>query len=453
MRKTIVTIIIVVAIAAVLLFLKAALQSNNDNKTDALFEVAIEHWVTKKGAQVYFAQVPELPMVDIQVVFDAGAARDGNQNGLALLTNSMLSEGTAKLNADQIAEQFENVGAVFSQQVGRDMAILSLRSLTTRRQLEPALTLFAEVMSGPAFPPRAFSREQGRQLAAIAREQERPGSIANKHFYQALYGEHPYAHSVLGDTPTVEALTPDDLAAFHSQYYVGSNAVVAVVGDLTERQAKKIADTLMGSLPAGKPAAPLPDVIGNVEESLLQIQYPATQTHVLVGLPTIAQGDPDYFPLYVGNHILGGGALVSKLFNEVREQRGLAYSVYSSLSPMQQAGPFMMGLQTRADQAPEALAVLQDTLAQFTLEGPTEDELAMAKSNLIGSFPLRLGSNQAIVNQLALIGFFDLPLDYLVTFTDNIDAVSADDIQAAFNKVIVPERLQVIQVGDIAAQG
>jgi zinc protease len=178
-----------------------------------------------------------------------------------------------------------------------------------------------------------------------------------------------------------------------------------------------------------------------------RIDFPSSQTHVYLGQPGMRRGDPDYFPLYVGNHILGGSGLVSLLMHEVREKRGLSYSTYSYFAPMAVRGPMIMGLQTKNDQAEEARGVLLDTLQRFIDEGPTDDELDAALKNITGGFPLRIDSNSDVVSYLSVIGFYDLPLDYLDRFTDRVSSVTKEQIRDAYRRRVHPQRLAMVLVG------
>ena len=407
----------------------------------------IQHWTTGNGARVYFVHAPELPMVDVQIAFDAGSARDGERHGLALLTNGLLSEGAGEWDADAIAARFEGVGANFGNAAGRDMATLGLRSLTDPAKLEQALATLEAIVERPTFPADAFERERSRLLVAIERRAQDPGAQADLAFYRALYGEHPYAHPPEGEKATVAALTRDDLIAFYRRFYVARNAVVAIVGALDRRQAEAIAERLTDQLPAGEAAPPLPPVPDLETAREVRIDFPSTQTHILMGQPGVYRGDPDYFPLFVGNQILGGAALVSRIFDEVREKRGLAYSAYSYFRPMRRRGPFVAGLQTRNDQAGQALEVLRGTIARFVAEGPTEAELAAAKSNLVGGFPLRIDTNKKILGYVTMIGFYGMPLDYLQRFTERVQAVTLEEVRDAFARRIHPDRMVTVIVG------
>jgi len=408
----------------------------------------IQHWTLANGARVYFVETHELPMLQIRAVFDAGSSRDpADKAGLASLTSAMLDEGADKLTADDIARQFEGLGAEFGAGVDRDMATVSLRSLSDASLFDPALDLFATVLSAPSFPEASLERLRAQSLVALRKEAESPGAVAEKAFYRALYGEHPYAHDPRGDQASLKAITRDDLVAYHRQYYVGANAWLVIVGDASARQARNIAGRIVGQLPAGRAPVPLPLVRPLQAPRLKKIAFPATQTHIYLGQPGVRRGDPDYFPLYVGNYILGGGGLVSRLSVEVREKRGLSYSVYSYFLPLRMPGPFMLGLQTRNDQRNEALGIARKVLADFVAKGPTEEEIEAAKKHITGGFPLRVDSNRKIADYLAMIGFYGLPLTYLDDFIPNVEAVNAEQIRKAFRQRVHPDQMVTVIVG------
>jgi len=407
----------------------------------------IKHWETSNGARVYYVHAPDLPMVDISVTFDAGGARDGNMPGVALMTNGMLPEGAGKLDADAIAEQFESVGAQFSNTSLRDMSMLSLRTLTDKVWMDRAVDTFAMLINQPSFPKDAFERERKRLQIALEQKKQSPDALGEEAFFTQIYGKHPYAQPPSGTDDSVKAMRVSDLKAFYDRYYVGKNVVVAIVGAVDRQQAAALADKVVGQLPAGKSAGDLPAVAELKKAKREHIDFPSSQTHILTGVVGISRDDPDYFPLYVGNHILGGSGLVSRISNEIREKRGLAYSSYSYFLPMRAQGPFIMGLQTRNDQAEDALSVLHDTLAEYIKHGPSKDELIAAQKNITGGFALRLDSNGKIVSNLANIGFYNMPLDYLDTFIGKVEAVTAEQIRDAFARRINPDALVTVMVG------
>ncbi|MBL1319647.1 MAG: insulinase family protein [Methylophaga sp.] len=406
----------------------------------------IEHWTTENGVSVYFVAAPELPMVDIQIVFDAGGAQDGELSGQALLTNAMLNEGADGLNADQIAAAFDDIGARFGNSSQRDMAMLSLRSLTADSALKPALDLFYKVLSKPDFPQASFDRIQKQLLLGLQAEKQSPSALASRAFYSNLYGDHVYAAMPAGNEQSLSKITVDTLKEFYKNNYVAEKATIVIVGALDLAQAKQTAEKLSSDLPSGGRSF-IDEVQVLTEAKTVKIDHPSSQTHILMGQPGIKRGDADYFALYVGNHILGGSGLVSQLSNEVREKRGLTYSVYSYFRPMQQLGPYQLGLSTRNDQADEALAVMRNTLIKFIENGPTKEELIAAKQNITGGFALRVDSNSKIIGYLAMIGFYDLPLDYLENFNDQVNAVTVEQIKDAFSRRVHPDKMVTIMVG------
>ncbi|RLA00470.1 MAG: insulinase family protein, partial [Gammaproteobacteria bacterium] len=250
-----------------------------------------------------------------------------------------------------------------------------------------------------------------------------------------------------GDEQSVNQLSLASLKAFYKDYYVASNAIVVLVGAIESQQAKDIAQQLLSDLPTGEKPEPLPKVAQLANAKTVTIEHPSSQTHVLMGQPGISRRDSDYFALYVGNHILGGSGLVSQLSNEIREKRGLSYSVYSYFRPMHEKGPYQFGLQTRNDQAQEALKVMQETLQKFITNGPTEEELLAAKQNITGGFALRVDSNSKIADYLAMIGFYDLPLDYLETFKAKVNAVTVAQIKEAYSRRVQADKMITVLVG------
>lgn len=413
----------------------------------ALANPDIQHWQTANGAQVYFVPAPELPMVDIRMVFDAGSARDGKQPGIAMLTSGMLEEGAAGLDADTIARRFEDIGAQFSAGAYRDMATVGLRSLTKAAILKPALKTFTQVLSKPDFPQKALQRVRKQLLTGLQQQEQDPGAIASKAFFRALYGNHPYASPSKGTIASVKGMQRKALIDFYRRYYVARNAVIAIVGALDIEAAKRMAEEVTAGLAAGSHAAALPPPAPLEKAKAEHIEYPSTQTHLLMGQPGVARGDADYFPLYVGNHILGGSGFGSRITEEVREKRGLSYSAYSYFSPMRAAGPFVLGLQTRNDSADKARKVLRETLEKFRNEGPTAKELEAAKKNITGGFPLKVDSNSDILGYIAMIGFYGLPLDYLDNFNATIEAVTQQQIRDAFQRRVDPARMVTVTVG------
>ncbi len=407
----------------------------------------IQKWETSNGAVALFVAAPELPMVDIRVVFDAGSARDGDKWGIAALTNAVVAEGAGGMSAEQISEKFDDVGAILGSGSLRDMAFVSVRTITEKKNYDTALEGLATVITKPDFPQAAFERQKRRTLIGLQQKKQSPSAIAEEAFYKALYGDHPYAHPPSGDEESVGQITREDLVAFYNKWYTAKNATIAIVGDLTFEQAKQAAEKVIGELPSGEPAPCLPPVKDLEKEKVIRIHHPSSQTTVLIGQPGMKRGDPDYFALYVGNHSLGGSGLVSRLSNEVREKRGLSYSVYSYFLPMREKGPWMAGMQTRNEKVEEGLKVMRETIRTYIDQGQTEEEFAASVKNITGGFPLRIDNNSKIVEYLSMIGFYGLPLDYLDTFIDKIKALTVDQTREAMKRRLHPDKMVTVVVG------
>ncbi|MCG2633713.1 MAG: insulinase family protein [Gammaproteobacteria bacterium] len=409
--------------------------------------VEIQHWQTANGVPVYFVESRDLPMVDVRVVFDAGSVRDGNSPGLALLTNGLLVEGAGELDADAIATGFDRLGVRLSHGADQEMAWMQLRALSEADYLRPASELMSQLLTRPSFPASSLERDRANMLLALQAEAQSPEAVANRAYQKALYGSHPYGSLPSGTTESITDIRREQIIAFHQRYYVAAGALVAIVGDLDRQGAATLADRLVGALPKGQAPTAIESVKPLERAVEKHLPHPSSQTHIRIGQPGMSRLDPDYFPLYVGNHILGGGGLVSRLFRTIREERGLAYSVYSYFSPMRGLGPFTLGMQTKGEQAGEAVALLRQELEAFVAAGPDEAELERSKQNILGGFALRLDSNSKILNYLAVIGFYDLPLDYLDRFSQRVAAVTRADVQQAFARRIKPDRLVTLTVG------
>lgn len=411
----------------------------------------IQTWHTPNGARVLFVAAPEIPMLDVKVVFDAGSARDGELSGLASLTAALLAQGAGAWNADALAERLEQLGASLSSSVDQDTTEWSLRTLTQQPAMDTALETLTTILTAPTFPPADLERIRQNQLIALRQAEEAPEQVAALALSPAIFGNHPYATDPAGTAATVTALQREDLQAFHARFYQAKNALIAIVGAVDRAGAEAIATRITAGLPTGERAPALPPVAELTASSVKAIPFTATQTTVLVGQPGMRRGDPDYFPLYVGNHILGGSGLVSLLMDEIREKRGLSYSVSSAFMPLAQLGSFTLGLQTKNSQANQAQTVLLDTLRRFIDTGPTEAQLTAAKKNITGGFPLKIASNSSIIGYLAMIGFYGLPLDHLERFTARVEAVTVEQIRDAFARRIHPDRLAIVTVGGAAA--
>ncbi|MDA7415569.1 pitrilysin family protein [Xenophilus arseniciresistens] len=420
----------------------------------ALAAVPIEHWQLPSGAKVYLAATDALPIVDVQLDFDAGSRRDpAALTGLAGVTAGMVEkgvlarDGASELDENQLGEAWADLGAEFGVGASSDRMSFSLRTLSDPALLDRAVDLAARQIGEPSFPDEVWTRERQRLTAGLREALTRPATQASRAFSRLVYGGHVY-----GAEATEATLAAIDTAAMRARYaqtIVPCRAKLSIVGAVTRAQADQIATRLLARLPQqacpALPAVPEVPALKSAREE--RIPFASAQAHVWIGQPGYPRSDARHFALNLGNYILGGGGFVSRLTEEVREKRGLAYSVYSSFAPGLQAGAFRIGFQTRPDQAAQAVQVARQVLARFVAEGPTEAELKAAKDNLIGGFPLLLDSNAKLLGNVANIAWHDLPLDYLDTWTARMNAVTVADVKAAFADVLQPQRMVTVIVG------
>jgi zinc protease len=420
----------------------------------ALAALPIQKWQQASGAQVWFIEAQGLPIVDVQIDFDAGGRRDpAEKRGLAGVTASMHGKGVEARNGEpaldenELGEAWADVGAGFGADASSERMSFTLRSLTYPDLLAKAVPLAARQMGEPAFPDHVWQRDRQRMVAAIREANTRPATHAARAFNQAVYGSHPYGWE--NTEESLARLNVQDMRSFYQQMVRPCRAKASVVGAVSREQADQLVAQLLSRLPSGAcgPLPPAPEVAPLQEAVERQIPFASAQAHVLIGQPGYKRLDPDYFPLLVGNYILGGGGFVSRLVEEVRHKRGLSYSVYSYFSPGLHAGAFTLGLQTRPDQAAQAVQVSRDVVKRFIAEGPTAAELKAAKDFMVGGFALRLDSNRKLLDNLSGIAWYDLPLDYLDTWTRQVEKVTAAEIKAAFARKLQPDRMVTVVVG------
>ena len=406
----------------------------------------IQQWQTSNGSSVYFVENHDLPIIDISTAFYAGSARDdAAKPGVAAITRHLMTLGAAGLSEEKISQQMADIGAQLGGGIDDDKSSLSLRTLSSALERDKALALYMKILQKPDFPEDVLAREKSRVIAGLKEAATQPETIADKAYSKALFGSHPYGFNT--EPAQVEKVDRYDVEKFYRLHYGAKGAVIALIGDMSRAQAEQIANQISVDLPKADKPAPLPAVAYPAAPSEQRIAHPATQAHILLGYPGMKRGDADYYSLYVGNYILGGGGFVSRLTEEVREKRGLVYSVYSYFMPMAELGQFQIGLQTKRDQADAALGLVRETLDKFIKDGVTEAELRAAKQNIVGGFPMRIDSNGKILDYLSLIGFYHLPLTYLDDFNQNISKVTTAQIKDAFSRRINPNNMVTVVVG------
>ncbi len=415
----------------------------------------IQTLTLNNGARAYLIQTNVLPIIDIEVTIDAGARYDPpNKTGLAELTASLLSlgvqSGQKMISEAAIADEIADLGASLSVMASGERATMRIRSLSRADLRQRIVELGATILAHPRFEAKIVEREKQRLIASLLEAETKPEYILERRFKKAVFRSYP-----LGSSATAQSIAQiqvSDLKQFHQLFYRGDRITVNLVGDIDRQEATQIAQALLLQLAATGPAInPLPKLTESPIEPAstreTQITFDTQQTHIAMGMTAIPRNDPDYFPLLVGNYVLGGGGFVSRLMNEVREKRGLAYSVSSYFIPGKNIGIFQAGLQTRNDQASLALGVMRETIARFINEGPSATDLVAAKANLSNGYPLRIDSNRKLLDNLSSITWNNLPLDTLDTWTKQIEAVTVEQVRQAFQKHLAMNRMQTVVVG------
>ena len=415
----------------------------------------IEKLDSVKGAKAYLVQTQALPMLDIEISVDAGDRFDPTgKSGLASMTAELMNYGARSskgaLSEAQIADEIADLGANFGISVGGERAVIRIRSLSRKDLRDRAVQLSSAMLSAPTYDDKILEREKQRAITGLLEAETKPESVLERRFRKSVYGNYPLSESP--SVKSVGSVSISDLARFHQQFYRGDRIIVSIVGDVSPAEANEIVEVLLKNVPQSGAAIPaLPQFERSPIEPLasrqIYIPFDSQQAHIAMGMTAITRSNPDYFPLIVGNYILGGGGFVSRLMSEVREKRGLAYSVFSYFAPGKDTGIFQAGLQTKGDQATLALEVMNSTIANFIANGATPSELQAAKANLVNGFPLRIDNNRKLLDNVSSIAWNDLPLDTLETWTTKVDAVTLEQVSAAFQKYLAMDRMKIVVLG------
>jgi len=415
----------------------------------------IEKLDSVKGAKAYLVQTQALPMLDIEISIDAGDRFDPTgKSGLASMTAELMNYGARSsrgaLSEAQIADEIADLGANFGISVGGERAVIRIRSLSRKDLRDRAVQLASAMLSAPTYDAKILEREKQRAITGMLEAETKPESVLERRFRKSVYGNYPLSESP--SVKSVGSVSVSDLARFHQQFYRGDRIIVSIVGDVSPAEANEIVEVLLKNVPQSGAAIPaLPQFERSPIEPLasrqIYIPFDSQQAHIAMGMTAITRSNPDYFPLIVGNYILGGGGFVSRLMSEVREKRGLAYSVFSYFAPGKDTGIFQAGLQTKGDQATLALEVMNSTIANFIANGATPSELQAAKANLVNGFPLRIDNNRKLLDNVSSIAWNDLPLDTLETWTTKVDAVTLEQVSAAFQKYLAMDRMKIVVLG------
>lgn len=409
----------------------------------------------ESGATLYLVETHTIPMVNIGLDIAAGGVYDPKDKiGVSDFTANLMNKGSRinNLQRDEsfIDNQISDLGASVNFGSASELSTVRIKTLSRPQILDAIVDLVSNVLANPIFDPKILEREKSLEISALLNNQNKPEVMVAKQFTKMIYQNNP-----LGNQETVQSIKNihiDDLKKFHQTYYRASAINVLMVGDVTKEQAIAIANHLTNHLPKGAPinlvVPPFEQLLkAPIDQREVRLDHPSQQAHILMGMTALPRNSPDYFPLLVGNYILGGGGFVSRLMNEIREKRGLAYSVSSYFIPAKYSGYFQAGMQTKKEQTNQSVELLRSTIGNFIESGPTEDEIKAAKNNLINGFPLRIDSNGKLMDNLSAITWNELPLNTLDIWTEMVNKVSREDIQRAFKNHLDMDKMVTVIVG------
>ncbi|MBH0086222.1 insulinase family protein [Psychrobacter sp. SCQQ22] len=432
------------------------LTSLKDAKSLTVNVPTIQQFKTKSGVPVRFVQTTTLPIVDVDLRFNAGSARDGSIQkdgfGIANMTATMLTQGSKSLDENKFTQAVETLGINLDSSAYKDMFIVSLRSLSDDKHLLPAIDLMTQMLSEPAFDDDILARNKARLLVGLQQQKQDPNSLASIAFDQALYGEHPYAHPSAGTLESVPNIGKQQLIDFKNRYLVAANASLAMTGNLTLAQAKKLAEDITTKLPIGQMATELPEPKSLSQAKHIHIPFPSTQTTVLMGQlgskrATNTKDQQQQTNFAVGNEVMAGGDFNARLMTEIRQNLGYTYGISGSMNPMLAKGPYQIGFSTRNDKARAAidasLEVINDTLD----EGITSSEMQLTTDGLKNSFPMGFASNAGINGLLGMMNFYQLQDNYLTNYVNRIDQVKLSEVNQTMRDTLKPDDFLIVTVG------
>lgn len=413
---------------------------------------SVEKTVLSNRLVLLHSEDHSLPFVTLQLLIDAGSGKDpSGMEGLSHLTARGILLGTSAHTASALSEELDFLGASLDSSSGRDYTTLSLRVL--RKDLDKGLSLFMEVLAKPTFPEKEVKQEVEKTLALIQSQEDQPGEIAEKEFLKTLFLSGPYRYPAIGTKDSLPRITREGVLTFYETYYHPNNCILAVVGDITAEEVKTKLIPLLEKLPVGEiPKVPVKTVFSKGPVTI-KIDRKITQANIILGNPGINRENIDFYALSVMNYILGGGGFASRLLEEVRDKRGLAYSVTSFFDPGKYPGSFQVVLQTKNSSAREAISLVLQQMKRIKEELVSDKELEGAKKYLIGSFPLRIDTQAKLANFMVQEEYYRLGLDYPELYPTLIRSVGRYDVRRVAATYLHPEDYTLIVVGDLAEAG
>ena len=408
-------------------------------------EVEIQTVTTPGGITAWLVEEHSIPIVALELLFRGGSTLDHpDKRGATYLMTQLLEEGAGDLDAREFAKARDGLASSISFDINDDAVSVSAYFLTENR--DETLALLRDALTAPRFDEDAIERVRAQVLSSLQSDLKDPESLASQTFDQLIYDDHPYAHPIDGTIASVTALTRDDLLSAHKTALTREGVYVSAVGDITADELSALLDTLLMGLTEALP--PLPDQAEiNLPGGTKVVEFETPQSVVRFAHPGISRDDPDFFAAFILNQILGGGGFESRLMEEVREKRGLAYGVYSYLSLADYAKIWSGSTASANDRVAETVQVIRDEWARLRDEGVTEQELNDTKTFLTGSYPLRFDGNGPIANIAVNMQYDAMPIDYIATRNDQINAVTLDQINRVARELMDPDRLTFVVVG------
>lgn len=406
--------------------------------------VTVEKVVSPGGIEAWLVQDHSNPIISLSLSMEGGASVE-TKPGLASMVAGLLDEGAGPYDSQTFQGKLDDLAISLSFQAGRDRFDGDLKTLSERR--DEAFDLLRLSLTQPRFDKEPVERVRKQMLTILAREAQNPDSIAARTWSRLAFAGHPYGKSPHGEPDTVKSITVADLKSHAKAWLSRQGMLLAVVGDITPEQLAPLLDRTFGALPAGHPVANVPDVQVSAEGKVVVVDRDIPQSVAVFAAPGIKRDDPDWYAAYVMNYVLGGGGFSSRLTEEVREKRGLAYSVYSYLTPLRHAGVISGGVATQNARAAQSVGLIKDEFARMARDGISDKELADAKTYLTGSFALQLDSTGAIADLLIAVQRDTLGIDYLDKRNGFIEAVTREQVQAAATRLLDPARLTFVVVG------
>jgi zinc protease len=413
----------------------------------ATANMAPQRSVLANGVVLLTSEQRALPMVSIELLIDAGSRHDApKQEGLANLTARLLTYGTKRRTALQISDTLDFIGAGLSAGCGEDLATVSMTML--KKDLATGLELLVEVLTQSTFPQEEIERQKQSIIASIKAREESPGDIAQVRFAAALYPESPYGRPVEGSEASVRGLEQQSIRAFYERYYRPNRTILSVVGDISHQEIAQALNEAFRSWTKGEPATPpvTPSKVGSAET--IRVNKDLTQANIILGHEGVGRENPDYYAIQVMNYVLGGGGFASRTLDSIRNERGLAYSVYSYFSAEKGHGTFELVMQTKNETVLEAIRIAKAEIHRMREELITEGELSDARDYLTGSFPLRFDTNRKVANFLAQVEYFQLGLNYPDRYPDLIRRVTREDVRRVAQTYLKPEKLITVIVAN-----